>query len=118
MSEKEIIRTEVERLQEMSRTFWNEHCDNTYMGAIEVLGKLLEFIDEMQPEPKFKVGDCMRTKEEAHRGIVCGLPYIFDIKDGYYLCNNERIDIRNQEEYEFPPMSNIILDGEVAEKIK
>ncbi len=120
MNDKDTIRTEVERLQELSRTFWNEHCDNTYMGAVEVLGKLLEFIDEMSPEPKFKVGDCMRTKEEAAAGIVSGLPYVVDIKDGFYLCNNEKIDIRNQEEYEFPPMNSTSIDDvkqEVQKKI-
>lgn len=58
-------------------------------------------------QPKFKVGDCMRAKVEAQRGITDGLPYVLSISDGYYYCNNEKIPVDTQDEYEYPPMSNV-----------
>jgi len=56
-------------------------------------------------EPKFKVGDTMRTLQEASKGITSGLPVVVSIDDEYYHCNNELIAIKNQDDYEYPPMN-------------
>lgn len=53
--------------------------------------------------PKFKKGDCMRDLREAEEGITDGLPFVVDIREGMYVCNNECIPIQNQDEYEYPP---------------
>lgn len=58
-------------------------------------------------EPKFKVGDIMRTIEEAEKGWKDGMPFVVGIKDGFYFCNNEKIPISEQDEYEYPPMGNV-----------
>ena len=58
-------------------------------------------------EPKFKVGDIMRTIEEAEKGWRDGMPFIVGIKDGFYLCNSEKIAISDQDEYEYPPIGNV-----------
>lgn len=65
------------------------------------------FSDMNSVEPKFKVGDIMRTIEEAEKGWRDGMPFVVSIKDGYYYCNNERIPISQQDEYEYPPMGNV-----------
>ena len=66
----------------------------------------LEKQKEQKPStPKFRVGDMMRTKQEAAEGITDGLPVIVSVDDDYYICNNEKIPITGQEEYEFPPMN-------------
>lgn len=53
-------------------------------------------------KPKFKVGDCMRTIEEANNNITEQLPFVVSIDDEYYHCNNETIPIREQDNYEYP----------------
>lgn len=55
--------------------------------------------------PKFKVGDVMRTLEEADDDITEGLPVVISIGDDYYHCYNETIAIKDQDEYEYPPMN-------------
>lgn len=55
--------------------------------------------------PKFKIGDTMRTLQEASNGITSGLPVIVSIDNEYYHCNNELIAIKNQDNYEYPPMN-------------
>jgi len=66
----------------------------------------LEKQKEQKPSiPKFRVGDMMRTKQEAAEGIIDGLPVIVSVDDDYYYCTNEKIPITEQEEYEFPPMN-------------
>ena len=78
---------------------------NYYSDPEEILSRLILFIDK--EIPKFKVGDCMRTHTEARRNIRDGLPYINEIRDGFYYCQNEKIPISEQGDYEYPPMSNI-----------
>ena len=56
-------------------------------------------------EPKFKIGDTMRTKQETVEGVNGGIPVIISIDEEYYHCNNELIAIKDQEEYEYPPMN-------------
>ena len=66
----------------------------------------LEKQKEQKPfTPKYRVGEVMRTKQEASEGITDGLPVIVSIDDNYYYCTNEKIPISKQEEYEFPPMN-------------
>lgn len=55
--------------------------------------------------PKFGVGDTMRTLQEASSGITSGLPVVVSIDNEYYHCNNELIAIKDQNNYEYPPMN-------------
>lgn len=54
-------------------------------------------------EPKFEVGDVMRTLQEAVDNITGGLPVVVHIGKKYYHCTNELIAIKNQDDYEYPP---------------
>lgn len=56
-------------------------------------------------EPKFKVGDTMRTLQEVSNGITSGLPVVVSIDNEYYRCNNETIAIKDQNNYEYPPIN-------------
>lgn len=56
-------------------------------------------------QPKFEVGDVMRTLQEAADNITSGLPVVVHIGKKYYHCTNELIAIRNQDDYEYPPMN-------------
>jgi len=97
MDIRETIRNKVVELYNESR--------KTYSDSEEILSRLILFIDK--EIPKFKVGDSMRTLTEAKRNIRDGLPYINEIRDGFYYCQNEKIPISEQGNYEYPPMSNI-----------
>ena len=46
-------------------------------------------------KPKFRVGDTMRTQQEASDGITDGLPVVVSIDEEYYHCNNELIAIKD-----------------------
>ena len=61
--------------------------------------------DDEPQEPKFKIGDTMRTLQEAANGITDGLPVVVSIDDESYHCNNEIIYIKDQNDYEYPPMN-------------
>lgn len=67
-------------------------------------------------EPKFKVGDVMRTLEEASCGFTGGMPVVVSIDDRYYYCNNELISIKYQDNYEYPPMNRKTTWSEEDEK--
>lgn len=54
-------------------------------------------------EPKFKVGDVMRTLQEAANGMTDGMPVVVSIDEEYYHCTNELIAIKDQDDYEYPP---------------
>lgn len=56
-------------------------------------------------QPKFEVGDVMRTWQEADDNITSGLPVVTHIGKKYYHCTNELIAIKNQDDYEYPPMN-------------
>lgn len=56
-------------------------------------------------EPKFQTGDTMRTLEEARDGFTGGMPMIVSIDDEYYHCTNESIAIKDQDNYEYPPIN-------------
>ena len=47
----------------------------------------------------------MRLLVEAEDDITEGLPVVVSIDDEYYHCNNETIAIKDQDDYEFPPMN-------------
>lgn len=66
-------------------------------------------------KPIFSVGDVMRTKDEAKKGIVDGLPVVVSIDENYYHCTNELISIKDQFEYEYPPMMDKPVANETAE---
>lgn len=66
-------------------------------------------------KPIFSVGDVMRTKDEAKKGIVNGLPVVVSIDENYYHCTNELIPIKDQFEYEYPPMVEKPVANETAE---
>lgn len=57
--------------------------------------------------PKFKVGNVMRTLEEADGNITSGLPVIVFVDNEYYHCTNELIAIKDQDNYEYPPMNSM-----------
>ncbi len=56
-------------------------------------------------EPKFKVGDTMRTLQEANDGYTDGMPVVVSIDNEYYRCTNELIAIKDQDDYEYPPIN-------------
>ena len=56
-------------------------------------------------EPIFEVGDTMRTLQEVSNGITSGLPVVVSIDNEYYRCNNETIAIKDQNNYEYPPIN-------------
>ena len=56
-------------------------------------------------EPKFHVGDTMRTLQEAADGYTDGMPVVVSIDKEYYHCTNELIAIKDQDNYEFPPIN-------------
>lgn len=63
-------------------------------------------------KPKFKVGDVMRTLEEAKADIIEGLPVVVSIDDSNYHCNNETIAIKDQDDYEYPPMNRLEINSD------
>ena len=60
---------------------------------------------EQKPVPKFEVGDTMRTLQEANDGYTDGMPVVVSIDNEYYHCTNELIAIKDQDDYEFPPIN-------------
>ena len=67
-------------------------------------------------EPKFKVCDVMRTLQEAANNITSGLPVVVSIDEEYYHCTNELIAIKDQDDYEYPPMNRAIAWSEEDEE--
>lgn len=64
-----------------------------------------EVLKEEEIQPKFKVGDTMRTLQEANDGYTDGMPVVVSIDNEYYHCTNELIAIKDQDDYEFPPIN-------------
>ena len=58
-----------------------------------------------KPVPKFEIGDIMRTLQEAADGMTDGMPVVVSIDEEYYHCTNELIAIKDQDDYEYPPMN-------------
>ena len=93
----------------------NINWDCRSMDDVEVLLNCgLEYIrglktNKQKPtdkvEPKFKVGDVMRTLQEAANGITDGMPVVVSIDEKYYHCTSELISIKYQDIYEYPPIN-------------
>ena len=98
-SEDERIR---KHLIEIVETYWGKTNDPGKAADLAYLEKQKE---QKPSTPKFRIGDVMRTKQEAAKGITDGLPVIVSVDDNYYYCTNEKIPISEQDEYEFPPMN-------------
>ena len=47
----------------------------------------------------------MRTLQEANDGYADGMPVVVFIDNEYYHCTNELIAIKDQDDYEFPPIN-------------
>ena len=69
-------------------------------------------------EPKFHEGDVMRTIQEAADGVNEGLPVIVSIDNEYYHCTNELIIIKDQDDYEYPPMNRKQKSQLYADKVE
>ena len=69
------------------------------------LNRVAKKLGEQKPVPKFKIGDTMRTLQEAKDGWTDGMPFVVSIDSEYYNCNSEKIAIKDQDEYEYPPMN-------------
>ena len=101
-SEDERIRKEIIRIVDI----WTDSSPVVNGIPRETLLAYLEKQKEQKlSTPKYRVGEVMRTKQEAAEGITDGLPVIVSVDDNYYYCTNEKIPIPEQEEYEFPPMN-------------
>ena len=77
-----------------------------------VCDRILKWLDKQNEqkstnkiEPRFKIGDTMRTLEEARDGFTSGMPVVVSIDDEYYHCTNESIAIKDQNNYEYPPIN-------------
>ena len=82
-----------------------DFCEDRYGCVNPCPVKLIEQKPTDKIEPKFKIGDTMRTLQEAKDGWTDGMPIVVSIDNEYYHCNNESIAIKNQDEYEYPPMN-------------
>ena len=87
-----------------------------YLKAIAWLEKQGEHNHIDKIELKFKVGDVMRTFQEAANNITSGLPVVVSIDEEYYHCTNELIPIKDQDDYEYPPMNRAIAWSEEKRK--
>lgn len=100
IKEASIIHSEIVR---------NQSCiDEDFIAGAQWLKRqnhILNKDDDEPQEPRFKIGDTMRTLQEAANGITDGLPVVVSIDDESYHCNNEIIYIKNQNDYEYPPMN-------------
>jgi hypothetical protein len=74
-----------------------------HKAAIEAVKKMK--IQEPAIKPIFEVGDVMRTVDEAAKNVTGGLPVVVSIDKKYYKCNNELIAIKDQYDYEYPPIN-------------
>ena len=88
---------------------WYEFKEKHVNGGIPIYHQFGWELVEQKPadkvEPKFKVGDTMRTLQEANDGYTDGMPVVVSIDDEYYHCTNELIAIKDQDDYEFPPIN-------------
>lgn len=109
----ELIESKDERIRKEILDYiikGSESCYDVQQYGREKFEKWIAWLEkraEQKPtdkvEPKFKVGDVMRTLEEAADGFTDGMPVVVSIDDEDYHCTNERIAIKDQDEYEYPP---------------
>ena len=82
------------------------YCDTTNFDIkYQNNWELVEYKPADKVEPKFRVGDTMRTLQEANDGYTDGMPVVVSIDNEYYHCTNELIAIKDQDDYEFPPIN-------------
>lgn len=78
----------------------------------DICDKILKWLDKQDEqkstdkiEPKFRIGDVMRTLEETKYNYTNGMPVVVSIDEEYYRCTNESIAIKDQDKYEYPPIN-------------
>lgn len=106
----ELAESEDERIRKMlveqMKNWRKMAAENCVSEDIKDANAALDWLEKQKEQkPIFRVGDTMRTWDEAKRGIKDGLPHIISINSTDYLCNNEAIRISEQGDYEFPPMN-------------
>lgn len=100
-TEDEKIRKDlIKWINEFPDTIWRGHYKKDVIAWLEKQGNPADKV-----EPKFKVGDTMRTLKEANDGYTDGMPVVISIDNEYYHCTNELIAIKDQDDYEFPPIN-------------
>ena len=112
-SESERIRKDlIEWIKEFPDMIWRGHYKKDVLAWLEKQGEQThaelcqpEVTSDQELEPKFKVGDTMRTLQEAANGYTDGMPVVVSIDNEYYHCTNELIAIKDQDGYEFPPIN-------------
>jgi len=92
----------------------SDRCEEL-LKAIAWLEKQAEQKPIDKVKPKFHIGDTMRTLQEASNGITDGMPVVVSIDNEYYHCTNELIAIKDQDDYEFPPMN---MKQNLADKVE
>jgi hypothetical protein len=92
----------------------SDRCEKL-LKAIAWLEKQAEQKPIDKVKPKFHIGDTMRTLQEASNGITDGMPVVVSIDNEYYHCTNELIAIKDQDDYEFPPMN---MKQNLADKVE
>lgn len=103
---KEHTRTKVNHLTEnFPWITTNDAQKAVEIAREEVIEKMSEQKSIDKVEPKFKVGDTMRTLQEAANGYTDGMPVVISVDKEYYHCTNELIAIKDQDDYEFPPIN-------------
>lgn len=92
-------------LEKQGQTFTKKDVDDAYLKGVCDAKHELEKQGEKKPVPKFKIGDTMRTLQEVKDGCTDGMPFVVSIDSEYYNCNSEKIAIKDQDDYEYPPMN-------------
>ena len=111
----EFVESEDERIRKEIRNFLIDmECKKEWIAYMEKQ-------KEQKPidiQPIFEVGDVMRTKEEAEKDWKDGMPVVVSIDSESYHCNNELIAIKDQYDYEYPPMNRKQKPAEWSEESK
>ena len=91
--------------EDIENAFHNAMWDRLHRYYCKYIEKQGEQKPTDKVEQKFEIGDVMRTLQEAADNITDGLPVVVSIDDTSYRCTNEIIDIKNQDNYEYPPIN-------------
>lgn len=104
----ELIESEEENIRK-TIIYHIKNCDDTIDEDTEkrMLAWLEKQGEKKSIKPKFEVRDTMRTLQEADNGVTYGIPVVVYIDEKYYHCYNELIAIKDQDDYEYPPMNRI-----------
>ena len=110
----ELKEIEEEKMWKLIKKYVHYNISDTALEVDHITREQLESWLEKQGnkvdnankvEPKFNVGDTMRTLQEANNGYTDGMPVVVSIDNEYYHCTNELIAIKDQDNYEFPPIN-------------